>query len=251
MGGSAGISTRQLAHFGNFALRRDNLRCRRTPLRAWLNPCRSYPPMPATRILPGARYLVIFSIVLATTWGATQWTAGDAPSRAGQHGSRSEPCLSMPRPPSSGGGISLTPMRRRFSSKAPASPRRAACLDPRGNRHVGRTGARGKERRHRWLGALGDARRSARRAVSSDKTALCLGASSATICATMGRNMSLLCADPFRQRRRPRRADAADLARLHDCSRHQGRELELDRRLAQELRARAAVRSDQRPLRCL
>ena len=30
--------------------------------------------MPATRILWGA-ILVVFSIVLATTWGATQWTA--------------------------------------------------------------------------------------------------------------------------------------------------------------------------------
>ena len=31
-------------------------------------------PMPATRILWGA-ILVVFSIVLVTTWGATQWTA--------------------------------------------------------------------------------------------------------------------------------------------------------------------------------
>ena len=58
-------------------------------------------------------------------------------------------------------------------------------------------------------------------------------------------------ADPIRQGRRPRRSDAADLVRLGDRPRHQGRELDADRRLAGAVRPRAAVRSDQRGERCL
>ena len=56
----------------------------------------------------------------------------------------------------------------------------------------------------------------------------------------------MLRADPIRQGRRARRPDAADLARLGDRPRHQGRELDVDRRLARQVRPRAAVRSDQR-----
>ena len=59
----------------------------------------------------------------------------------------------------------------------------------------------------------------------------------------------MLRADPLRQRRRPRRAVAADLARFGHRSRHQGRELATDRRLPLAARPRAAVRSDQRQSR--
>ena len=55
----------------------------------------------------------------------------------------------------------------------------------------------------------------------------------------------MLRADPQRQGRRPGRADAADLAGLGDRPRHQGRELDADRRMAGAVRPRAAVRSDQ------
>src|SRR5271166_4116607 len=51
---------------------------------------------------------------------------------------------------------------------------------------------------------------------------------------------------PFRQRRRSRRPHASDVARLGNRPRHQGRELDFDRRLARRVRTRSAVRSDQR-----
>ena len=49
------------------------------------------------------------------------------------------------------------------------------------------------------------------------------------------RACAVLRADPKRQGRRPRRADAADLAGLGDRPRHQGRELDTDRRLARRV----------------
>jgi hypothetical protein len=56
----------------------------------------------------------------------------------------------------------------------------------------------------------------------------------------------VLCFAPTRsgKGRRPRHADAADLARVGDRPRHQGRELDADGGLARPVRARAAVRSD-------
>ena len=61
----------------------------------------------------------------------------------------------------------------------------------------------------------------------------------------------MLRADAFRQGRRPRRSVAADLAGLGHRPRHQGRELDADRRLSRAAWPRAAVRSDQRGVRRL
>ena len=76
--------------------------------------------MSATKILWG-QILIVFLIVLATTWAATQWTAwrlGFQPQLGPPWFELAGLARSTIRPPSSGGGISTTPMRRRSSSKA-------------------------------------------------------------------------------------------------------------------------------------
>ena len=160
--------------------------------------------MSATKILWG-QILIVFLIVLATTWAATQWTAWRlASSRSlGRPGSSCSAGPSIRRPPSSGGGTPTTPTPRRSSSKAPSSQRRAVSLDRRRHRHVGMAGARGEERRDLWIGALGRRARGEAAPGCSAPMVSCSAGSSETIFATTA--PSMCCAS---RRRGPARASA-------------------------------------------
>ena len=166
----------------------------------------------------GARSSLVFSIVLATMWAATQWTAW----RLGYQPQLGQPWFELrrhadlsARRPSSGGGSPMTPMRRRSSSRAPAS-RRPAASSRSPLPSACRSGGRARRRTSRPM-----ARRAGRRSARSRAPGLLgpdgvvLGSSIATIFAMTARSMCcVLRRHAVRQGRRPRRSDAADLAGL-------------------------------------
>jgi MFS family permease len=106
---------------------------------------------------------------------------------------------SICRRPSSGGGTPTTPTRPTSSSRAPTSPHRAGSSPRRRDRHVGLARPRSEECRDLRLRPLGAAEGDRSRG-SADPMASCSAATSAAICATMGRSMC--CASRRRDRAR-------------------------------------------------
>ena len=204
--------------------------------------------MSATKILWG-QVITVFAIVLLAIWTATEWTAW----RLGFQPELGTPwfeLLAFPVLPAAGLLLVVVRLRRlravdlhrgRLYRRVGRHHRRG-----RRDRHVGLAGARSEERRDLRLRALGAAEgdragraaRPRRRGARPLRTRLSPPRRPGA-CA-------VLRADPVRQRRRPRHPVAADLARLGDRPRHQGRELAAHRRLPRPARPRAAVRSDQR-----
>jgi type IV secretion system protein VirD4 len=189
--------------------------------------------MSATKILWG-QIATVFLIVLMTTWAATQWTA----YRLGF-----QPQLGLPWFELGGWPIYYPPafFWWWYFYDAYAPPIfiegglyrgvRRLHLHRRRDRHVGLAGARGEERRDIRFRPMGGRPRSERRRPARARMASCSGSSSATICATTVPSMCCASRRPIRQGRRPGRAVAADLAGLGDRPRHQGGELDADRRL--------------------
>ena len=114
-----------------------------------------------------------------------------------------------------------------------------------GGRHVGVARARGEEGHDLWLRALGRGARDPRGRASPSRRRSARPLARRLSSPPRSGACAVLRADALRQGRRPGRADAAHLAGLGHRSRHQGRELGPDRRLAGAVRPRAAVRSDQ------
>ena len=136
---------------------------------------------------------------------------------------------------------------------------RAACVragwrdrrvghDPRDRRRTGAVGpprARSERGDHLRLGALGDPHRGRRRGHDRRCWRHPRSLRRALSPPRRTRARAVLRADALGQGRRAGRADAADLAGVMHRPRHQGRELDPDRRLARQVRPRPAVRSDQ------
>ena len=159
-------------------------------------------------------------------------------------------CRSICRPPSSGGGTPTTPMRRRSSSRAPASPLPAgSCrsLWPSACRSGGRARRRPRQPMARLAGPYAREIRCGRPSETGRRGARPLRARLSS--SRRSGACAVLCADTFRQGRRSRRPDAADLAGQLHRPRHQGRELDADLGLARPVWPRVAVRSDQRATR--
>ncbi len=209
--------------------------------------------MQGTSVLFG-QVLTVFGIVVAGTWGATQWTA----AQLGYQLRLGAPWFDFfgipvyhpwrlfewwywfeayaPRVFLKGGAIAATSGAIRLLRRY---------------RHVGLARAAIEARHDLRLGALGELAE-IRKAGLTSPAGVFLGSQGSRLPAPRRpRACHGLCADALGQGRRPRRADTPDLAGIRRDPRHQGRELAAHRRLARALLALPAVQSDRSALRRL
>ena len=145
----------------------------------------------ATKILWG-QILVVFAIVLATIWGATQWTAW----RLGFQPQLGPPWFELAGAARlSAAGLLLVVVSLRclcaddlHRGRSDCRLRRF-CIDRHCDRHVGVAGARSQGDHDLWLGALGDEERGSRRRAPRSRWRRAWPFRHATIFVTTGPSM--------------------------------------------------------------